>query len=88
MSSKPCEQLVAEWAQRLRSWGLADLAQLLMPALKPMGPLVSQAMWVGQPVASPLIGQTWSELALLLEEPGALDRLEQQLESDGDPSTR
>jgi hypothetical protein len=80
VSSKPREQLVAEWAQRLKRLGLADAAQTLLPILRPMGALASQMLWMGQPIASGLAAQGLvEELALLLEDPDALDGLEQQL---------
>jgi hypothetical protein len=81
--AKSRERLVAEWGQRLKRLGLADITQALLPVIKPAGPLVSQAMWGGQPFVNGLaIESLWGDLALLLEDPGALDGLEQQLKVD------
>lgn len=85
MSSKPREQLIAEWAQRLDRLGLADIAHMLLPALRPVSLLASQVVWMGQPLIRGWGDETLvEELALLLEDPDALAGLEQHLEPNND----
>ena len=80
VNAEPSDQVIARWAERIGDLGWA--AQALMPLIKAMGPLLSQMLWMGQPIASGLVDETWwRELALLLEHPDTLDKLEQQLES-------
>lgn len=84
--SKSREQLIAEWAQRLRRRGWDEAAWMLLPLLKPLGLLASQMVWMGQPLLRGLADETLAqELAVLLEDPEALAGLEQQLELDDSP---
>lgn len=86
VSSKPREQLIAEWAQRLKRRGLSETACMLLPVLKPLGLLASQMVWMGQPLLRGLADETLvQELAVLLEDPEALAGLEQRLELDDTP---
>ncbi|MBN1890592.1 MAG: hypothetical protein JW850_21540 [Thermoflexales bacterium] len=80
MNAEPSDQVIARWAERIKGLGWA--APALMPLMRAVGPLLSQVLWMGQPIASGLVDETeWRELALLLEHPDTLDKLEQQLES-------
>ncbi len=82
MIAKPREQLVAEWAGRLKRLGLTSTVQILWPLIRPMGALIGPILWLGQPVVSGLADETMvGELALLLEDAQAMDQLEQQLVS-------
>ncbi len=81
VNSKPREQLIAEWARRLKRMGLSSTTLALLPLLRPLGALGSQFVWFGQPMVRGLADETLlTELALLLEDPEALAELEQQLE--------
>lgn len=89
VSSKPREQLIAEWARRLSRLGLASTVQVLLPILEPLGGLAGQMLWMGQPIVRGLTNEAWlGELALLLEDPEALAELGQQLDREKAPAVK
>lgn len=58
------------WAERIRSWGLAEWVASLLEAIGPLGLLGAQALYVTQPVLQFFVTDNRLQaLADLLEEP-------------------
>lgn len=74
------EQVIDQWAARLRRWELAPIAPLLLQAFQPLGFIASQAVWFSQPFLT-LFAQDGSvqELAWLLDDAEALEQIELRL---------
>jgi len=75
-------QLIDEWAVRLEQWGLTPVAPIVLQMLRPLGFLGSQAVLLGQPFLTLFTdAASLTELSLLLDDPEALDQIEQRLTS-------
>jgi hypothetical protein len=82
------------WEERLADAGLADLAQAMREAMRPLAPLAAQLVWFAQP-AFALFGryEAAGELAEYLNDPDALDKprsrtRQQDRSGDGEGSGR
>lgn len=75
--------LEKDWIQAVKSRGLTDALGLMLDVLEPLGALSAQVLWVVQPAAGVLAWrQAVGDIAQALEEPGGVERLRQQLNSD------
>lgn len=72
--------IVRRVADALAGRGLAAPAIVLLELLRPMGFLCGQALWVLEPVLSPVAGGATRRLARFLEDGGNVDRLLATLE--------
>lgn len=73
------------WQDRLADLGLESLIDALANVARPLAPLAAQVLWVAQPALGALHGglsQEAGDLAELLHDPAALDRLMAQLLTD------
>ena len=62
-------------AAALTRRGLAAPAIILLELLRPMGFLCGQALWVLEPILTPVIGGAHHRLARFLEDGDAIERL-------------
>ena len=68
-------------AQKIRQWGLAVPVSVLLPSIKPLGFLLGQLLWLGQPLVGLFAdARQVAGFARLLEQPSALDSLVARLE--------
>jgi hypothetical protein len=73
------------WRNQLADIGLDGLVASLAEAVRPLGPLAAQVLWVAQPTLGALdrtLSQEAGVLADLLHDPAALDNLLTQLTAD------
>jgi hypothetical protein len=77
-----------EWIRAAKARGLGGPLGLLLDALRPLGPLGAQLLYVAQPLAWLVGGRdarhALGSLAQTLETPGGMDHLRQQLDDDLD----
>jgi len=74
-------ELVDQIVERLRRWGMAGLAAILLEGMRPMAFFAGQMLWVAQPALSCLMdGGQVANYALLLEQPEAVNLLHARLE--------
>lgn len=75
--------LSRDLAQQIRVRGLRSFAVLTLEAGRPLALLAAQLMWLAQPVlALAWKPQSLAEWAQFLEEPGSIDVLIEQLQSE------
>lgn len=68
--------------QQIKQHGWEAPAGLLLDVLEPFGALGAQVIWVAQPLLGAFIPREMlSDLAVLLEDPDALDEVRRQLDS-------
>jgi len=63
----------AEWAQALQRWNLEGLIGFFLRAVGPLGLILAQAVYIGQPIFSTGTGESWQAAARLLEDRSARD---------------
>ncbi len=74
--------LIRGIARRLKDWNLTAPAVLLLESHKPLGFVAAQAMLLFEPLVEWLFGPTpWRDCAALLEDPGGIEDLLEELES-------
>jgi hypothetical protein len=74
-------ELVDEIAERIRRWGVTDLASALLEGLRPVAFIGGQALWIAQPALGLVMEpEQVADYARLLERPEALDLLRARLE--------
>lgn len=71
---------VRRLADRLTRLGLSTPAIVVLELLRPVGFLCGQALWVLEPIMSPVTGEAHRRLARSLEDGRAVDRLLSALE--------
>jgi hypothetical protein len=75
------QELVDRIAERIRRWGVTDLASALLEGIRPVAFIGGQALWVAQPALGIFMdAEQVAEYARLLERPEALDLLRTRLE--------
>lgn len=74
------ETTLARWRERLHQRGLTGAVDALLTAAAPLAPLGAQLLYIAEPVLG-LLNQrpTVTRWATLLEEPGSIDWLRDQL---------
>jgi hypothetical protein len=76
----PWAQRLTRWSKRLHAAHLDGLVGALLDAAEPFGPLGAQVLWVVQPTLGLLVPrEEIASLARLLEAPGGVARLREQL---------
>lgn len=67
--------------QIIKARGWQDASRTLLDVVEPIAPLVSQFLWVVQPISSIVEAQDFvGSLAKTLDSPDGIDRLRQELD--------
>lgn len=70
-----------EWIQSVKDSGLSDFLQIAVKGLAPLGPIGAQVLFVLEPFAGIAINRKIiRDIAIALEEPEHIKRLQEQLE--------
>jgi hypothetical protein len=73
------------WVERIRQWGLGDVAPVLLDVLRPLGFVGSQLLILAKPVLTTFVDAArLDQLSALLEDPARLERLRQALAREAD----
>jgi hypothetical protein len=73
-------ELAGQLARRIQSRGLGGLATLILDALEPFAFIGGQLLWILQPTLGLVVDRDRiAEVAMLLEQPEAYDRLRTEL---------
>ncbi len=71
------------WADRVHRWGLSNLTASILDGIGPLTLLGAQALYLAQPILSPLVPNNHiNELANLLEEPEKVEAFAAYLRED------
>jgi hypothetical protein len=85
MTPQPITDANRIWAERLQRWGLAGLAPILFPMLRPFGFIGSQFLNMAAPILTTYVDPVkLADLSDLLEDPDRLQQLMQTLEDEAD----
>lgn len=85
MSHSPLQDIAlsADLAKQIKARGLGAMALVLLEAGRPLALLSAQLLWLAQPVlALAWESQAIAQWARFLEEPGSIDALIVQLQSE------
>lgn len=73
------------WVERIRQWGLGDVAPVLLDVLRPLGFVGSQLLILARPVLTTFVDAArLDQVSALLEDPARLERLRQALAREAD----
>jgi hypothetical protein len=73
------------WIDRLRQWGLADVAAVLIDVLRPLGFFGSQAIIAASPLLTTFVQpDRLEQLSGLLEDPDRLQQLSRLLDQSSE----
>ena len=73
------------WVERIRQWGLADVAPALLDGLRPLGLIGSQLIILAKPILTTFVDAArLDQVSALLEDPARLERLRQALTREAD----
>ncbi len=73
------------WVERIRQWGLGDVAPVLLDVLRPLGFVGSQLLILAKPVLTTFVDAArLDQVSALLEDPARLERLRQALAREAD----